>query len=58
MVKARLEAVVQQVKRLAASVVEQFGRVDVLINVAGVNRRKPAIEVTDDDSKPVCTHEC
>jgi len=39
----------EQVKRLAASVIEQFGRVDVLINVAGVNRRKPAIEVTDDD---------
>src|SRR6478672_4091718 len=39
----------EQVKRLAASVMEQFGRVDVLINVAGVNRRKPAIDVTDDD---------
>jgi len=39
----------EQVKRLAASVLEMFGRVDVLINVAGVNRRKPAIEVTDED---------
>jgi NAD(P)-dependent dehydrogenase (short-subunit alcohol dehydrogenase family) len=38
-----------QVKRLAASVLEMFGRVDCLINVAGVNRRKPAIDVTDDD---------
>jgi NAD(P)-dependent dehydrogenase (short-subunit alcohol dehydrogenase family) len=38
-----------QVKWLAQSVVETFGRIDVLINVAGVNRRKPALEVTDDD---------
>jgi NAD(P)-dependent dehydrogenase (short-subunit alcohol dehydrogenase family) len=38
-----------EVKRLAASVLEMFGRIDVLINVAGVNRRKPALEVTDDD---------
>jgi len=40
---------VDQVKRLAESVLEMFGRVDVLINVAGVNRRKPAIDVTDED---------
>jgi NAD(P)-dependent dehydrogenase (short-subunit alcohol dehydrogenase family) len=39
----------QQVNRLSKSVLEGFGRVDTLINVAGVNRRKPAIEVTDDD---------
>jgi len=39
----------EQIKQLAASVLEMFGRVDCLINVAGVNRRKPAIEVTDDD---------
>jgi NAD(P)-dependent dehydrogenase (short-subunit alcohol dehydrogenase family) len=38
-----------QVKQLAASVMETFGRVDTLINVAGVNRRKPALDVTDDD---------
>src|SRR6267142_3912812 len=38
-----------QVKELARSVLETFGRVDVLVNVAGVNRRKPAIDVTDDD---------
>src|SRR5688500_3177502 len=36
-----------QVQQLAASVVETFGRVDTLINVAGVNRRKSALEVTD-----------
>ena len=38
-----------QVKHLARVVHEKFGRVDVLVNVAGVNRRKPAIDVTDDD---------
>jgi NAD(P)-dependent dehydrogenase (short-subunit alcohol dehydrogenase family) len=30
-------------------VLETFGHVDTLINVAGVNRRKPALEVTEDD---------
>jgi NAD(P)-dependent dehydrogenase (short-subunit alcohol dehydrogenase family) len=39
----------QQVNRLTQSVLELFGRIDVLINVAGVNRRKPALEVTDED---------
>ena len=39
----------EQVSRLASDVLRQFGRVDTLINVAGVNRRKPAIDVTDDD---------
>jgi gluconate 5-dehydrogenase len=38
-----------QVERLAATVLETFGRVDTLVNVAGVNRRKPALEVTEDD---------
>jgi NAD(P)-dependent dehydrogenase (short-subunit alcohol dehydrogenase family) len=28
---------------------DKFGRVDTLINVAGVNRRKPALELTEDD---------
>jgi gluconate 5-dehydrogenase len=39
----------EQVHRLAQSVLDMFGRIDVLINVAGVNRRKPALEVTDED---------
>ncbi|HAV63528.1 MAG TPA: hypothetical protein DCY13_14320 [Verrucomicrobiales bacterium] len=34
---------------LVASVIEQFGRIDCLVNVAGVNRRKPALEFTEDD---------
>jgi gluconate 5-dehydrogenase len=37
------------VRDLARGVHEMFERVDVLVNVAGVNRRKPALEVTDDD---------
>ena len=39
----------EQVRGLVAGVLEMFGRIDVLVNVAGVNRRKPAVEVTDDD---------
>jgi gluconate 5-dehydrogenase len=38
-----------EVTQLAARVLGEFGHVDTLINVAGVNRRKPALEVTDDD---------
>jgi NAD(P)-dependent dehydrogenase (short-subunit alcohol dehydrogenase family) len=38
-----------QIRQLTKGVLEKFGRVDCLINVAGVNRRKPAIDVTDDD---------
>lgn len=34
---------------LVNQVVGQFGRVDTLVNVAGVNRRKPAEAVTADD---------
>ena len=34
---------------LVDDVLGQFGRIDTLVNVAGVNRRKPAIEVSEDD---------
>jgi len=37
------------ISRLVAGVIEEFGRIDTLINVAGVNRRKPVAEVTEDD---------
>ena len=38
-----------EIKSCVAGVIEQHGRIDVLINVAGVNRRKMATEVTEDD---------
>jgi NAD(P)-dependent dehydrogenase (short-subunit alcohol dehydrogenase family) len=34
---------------LVATTLEAFGRVDVLVNNAGINRRKPILEVTPDD---------
>lgn len=34
---------------LVDSVVAEFGRLDVLVNAAGINRRKPLLEVTRDD---------
>lgn len=37
------------IKRLVDTVMQDFGRVDTLINVAGVNRRKPAEQLTEDD---------
>ena len=35
--------------RLVEQVLKECGRIDTLINVAGVNRRKPAISVTEED---------
>lgn len=40
---------VKQVRAMIDEVVSQFGTVDVLVNNAGVNIAKPAIEVTEDD---------
>jgi gluconate 5-dehydrogenase len=37
------------VERLARQVLTDFGHVDTLINVAGVNRRKPSLAVSEDD---------
>jgi NAD(P)-dependent dehydrogenase (short-subunit alcohol dehydrogenase family) len=37
------------IEHLVATVLERFGRIDTLINVAGVNRRKPALDVTEED---------
>ncbi len=37
------------ITRLVAGTLSRHGRIDTLINVAGVNRRKPALEVTEDD---------
>lgn len=37
------------VRALPRTVIGEFGRVDVLFNVAGVNRRRPALEMADED---------
>ncbi|MEO8494060.1 MAG: glucose 1-dehydrogenase [Planctomycetota bacterium] len=42
-------AKLDDIQRLVAKVVADFGRIDTLVNVAGVNRRKPALDVSEDD---------
>ena len=37
------------IEALVAQVLKDFGRIDTLVNVAGVNRRKPALDVSEDD---------
>jgi gluconate 5-dehydrogenase len=37
------------IERLVSGVLDRFGHVDTLVNVAGVNRRKPALEVSEVD---------
>ena len=37
------------IARLVETVLNEFGRIDTLINVAGVNRRMPAERLTEDD---------
>jgi NAD(P)-dependent dehydrogenase (short-subunit alcohol dehydrogenase family) len=37
------------IDRLIEAVLDRFGRIDTLVNVAGVNRRKPALDVTEED---------
>lgn len=36
------------IHRMVGEVVAQFGRIDILINSSGVNRRMPALEVTEE----------
>lgn len=40
---------VAAIKNAVQSVLEHFGRIDILVNCAGVNVRKPAIEYTEED---------
>jgi len=42
-------AVPSEVKRIVKAVVDRFGRLDVLVNAAGVNRRIPSLEVSESD---------
>ena len=37
------------IESLVAKVLEEFGRIDTLVNVAGVNRRMPSERLTEDD---------
>lgn len=37
------------IERTVADVLNRHGRIDTLINVAGINRRKSALDVTEDD---------
>lgn len=39
----------QSIQALVQQVLETHGRIDTLVNVAGVNRRKPALEISDED---------
>ena len=39
----------QDTRNTVEQVISEFGRIDTLVNVAGVNRRKPALEITEDD---------
>ena len=37
------------IQEFVAKVLEEFGQIDTLVNCAGVNRRMPSVEVTDED---------
>lgn len=37
------------IKRCVAEIIEEHGHIDTLVNCAGVNRRKPALDVTEED---------
>lgn len=37
------------IDRLVETMIDRHGQIDTLVNVAGVNRRKPSVEITGDD---------
>ena len=53
--ESRVESIVcnvsdpESISNTVEETLTRFGRIDTLINVAGVNRRKPALEVTGED---------
>lgn len=42
-------AKVEDIRRLVGEVIKRFGRIDILVNSAGVNVRKPAVDYTEDE---------
>lgn len=44
-----------QVERMVASVVDQFGKIDILLNNAGMNIRKPLVDIEEQDWDAVLT---
>lgn len=40
---------VAEVRSLVRDVLNRMGQIDILVNVAGVNRRKPSTEITEED---------
>lgn len=48
-------AEVDQIRQMVASVVEKFGKIDFLVNCAGVMQTKPLLEVTEADWDKVTT---
>ncbi|HBT47733.1 MAG TPA: 2-deoxy-D-gluconate 3-dehydrogenase [Peptococcaceae bacterium] len=39
----------EDIRRMVKAVLEEFDRIDILVNCAGVNIRKPAVEYTEED---------
>lgn len=40
---------VAEIHALVTDVLDRMGQIDILVNVAGVNRRKPSTEITEED---------
>jgi NAD(P)-dependent dehydrogenase (short-subunit alcohol dehydrogenase family) len=40
---------VAEIQTLVRDILARLGQIDILVNVAGVNRRKPSTEITEED---------
>ncbi|MGI6557644.1 MAG: SDR family NAD(P)-dependent oxidoreductase [Limnochordia bacterium] len=43
----------EQIKGMVARTLEEFGQIDILVNNAGINRRLPALEMSEEDWRAV-----